>query len=140
MIGIVFLMIAAPAPATEVKADPVPAAMESPSEVRLTGLLTVNENAGCSDSGSDALATEFQGGQAVFSQRIWLNSRESVIAGPVRVTREGKLIRAEVEIAVAPVEKGEVVSTCIRPVRLVLGVFSLPKDDYDVQFARKTAP
>lgn len=76
----------------------------------------------------------------MFSQRIWLSSRESVIGGPAHVTRQGKLIRAEVETVVAPIKKGEAVPTCIRPVDLVLDVFGLPKDEYDLQFVRKAAP
>lgn len=140
MIGFVLLLVAAFVSSTDIEAEPVPAAVQSPSEARLTALLTVNESEGCSGSGDDALVVEFKGDQAVFSQRIWLNSRESVIGGPAHVTRQGKLIRAEVETVVAPINKGEAVPTCVRPVELVLDVFGLPKDDYDLQFVRKTAP
>lgn len=140
MITFVLLLIATSASVTEVKAKPAPAPVQSSSEVRLTALLTVNESEDCSGSGEDALVTEFKGDQAMFSQRIWLSSRESVIGGPAHVTRQRKLIRAEVEIVVAPIKKGEAVPACIRPVDLVLDVFGLPKDEYDLQFVRKTAP
>ena len=140
MITFVLLLIATSASVTEVKAEPVPAPVQSSSEVRLRALLTVNENEGCSGSDDAALVTEFKDDRAVFSQRIWLSSRESVIGGPAYVTRQGKLIRAEVETVVDPIKKGEAVPACIRPVDLVLDVFGLPKDEYDLQFVRKTAP
>lgn len=140
MITFVLLLIATSASVAEVEAEPAPASVQSLSEVRLTALLTVNEGEGCSGSGDAALVAEFKGDQAVFSRRIWLSSRESVIAGPAHVIRQGKLIRAEVETVVDPIKKGEAVPTCIRPVDLVLDVFGLPKDEYDLQFVRKTAP
>lgn len=140
MIAFVLLLVAASASSTEVEAQPVPAPAQSMSETRLTALLTVNESEGCSGSGDDALVVEFKGDQAVFSQRIWLSSRESAIGGPAHVTRQGQLIRAEVETVVAPIEEGEAVPACLRPVELVLDVSGLPKGDYDLQFVRKTAP
>lgn len=141
MIEVVLLLLATAASTAEIKDGPVITPMQSASQARLAALLTVNESEGCaSGSDNDALVAEFKSDRAVFSRRIWLNSRESVIGGPLHVTHQGKLIRAEVEIVVAPIRKGEAVATCIRPVQLVLGVFDLPKDDYDVRFVRKPAP
>jgi len=140
MIALFLLLIATSSSATEVKAKAVPAPMQSSSEVRLTALLTANESEGCSGGGDNALVARFKGDQAEFSQRIWLSSRESVTGGPTHVIRQGKLIRAEVETVVAPIKNGEAVPACIRPVDLVLQVFGLPKDDYDLRFVRKTAP
>lgn len=140
MIAFVLLLIAASASSADVEAEPAPAPVQSTSEARLTASLTVNDSQGCSGSGDDALIAEFKGDQAVFRQRIWLSSRESAIGGPLHVTHQGKLIRAEVETVVAPIKEGEAVPACIRPVELVLDVFGLPKGDYNLQLVRKTAP
>ena len=143
MIEIFLLLLATATSTGEIKDRLVVAPMQSASQARLAALLTVNESEGCAAGGggdNDALVAEFNSDRAVFSRRIWLSSRESAIGGPLHVTRQGKLIRAEVEIVVAPIGKGEAVATCIRPVQLVLDVFDLPKDDYDVRFERKPAP
>ena len=141
MIEIFLLLLATATSTGEIKERLVVAPMQSASQARLAALLTVNESEDCSGGDdNDALVAEFKSDRAVFSQRIWLNSRESAIGGPLHVIRQGELIRAEVEIVVAPIGKGEAVATCIRPVQLVLDVFDLPKDDYDVRFERKPAP
>ncbi|MEP6907229.1 MAG: hypothetical protein ABI858_04505 [Pseudoxanthomonas sp.] len=116
-------------------------AIEASTTSVLPALLVVHESDGCSaGDGSDALVSEFDGDLAIFRQRIWLTLRESVTQGGVLVTREGRHLRAEVDTVVAPVEPGVPVPACIRPVELVLSVPGLPKDEYEVQFARKDKP
>lgn len=137
--GIALLLLAAAASANEVGLQPSAAASAS-DKTPLIGLLTVFENTGCADTGSDAVVAKFQEGNAVFTRRLWLNSRISVAGGPIRISRVGKQLRAEVKTAVTPINKNEVVSTCLRPVELILQVRDLPEDDYQLEYVRSVDP
>lgn len=89
---------------------------------------------GCT-SGSEAPArTDWRDGRrATHHLTVWLSSRESLHTGPVEVevTPEPARVTAWIPVEVAPVEDGEAVAACIRPVSLELQVAPLPEADYD---------
>lgn len=106
----------------------------------MPGFLQVRESSGCDGGGgTDELQTDFMSGDAIFRQRIWLNLRESVTEGSVMVTRNGDILRVEVDTVVEPIQPGVPTPACIRPLELVLNVYGLPKGNYQVQFARRVA-
>lgn len=104
----------------------------APAGPVLPGLLEAHERGGCGGGDADtSLRTRFEGTQAVFEQDVWLSARESLEPlNALEVTRDGDVLRAEVEVRVEPIEEGRPVPACIRPVRVVLRVDGVPPGEY----------
>lgn len=104
------------------------------------GWLTV-EDPGCVSGAEAPARTEWPSEQrAVHTLTIWLNSRESVSAGPVPIDMMPPQVTAWIDVQVEPVQEGVPVATCIRPVTLELGVEPLPRGDYEWTLQRGPRP
>lgn len=123
--------------ATPPPASPPPAAEASVSE--LSALLRVRDG-GCNGGADSQVPPLPLSSTRLFRQEIWLSLRESVADGPVKLTRNGNRLRAEVITTVEPTEPDQPVAACIRPLDLQLYVSGLPEGDYEVEFVRAPNP
>jgi len=124
----------------KVDASIPPPALVSTVQV-LAGELEVRRANSCAglETPPQALPLPAAGGPLRFERRMWLNLREEVRPGTVRVEREGNHLRAIVDYLVHEPVKGQPVPSCLYQAELVLTVENLPAGNYELDFVKASA-
>ena len=131
----------APVTNDAVAAAPATAATAAPTTIR-SGDLTVRTGNGCSPIEGQSFVPVMPDGSGPmrFERKLWLNLREEIHGGAVRVEQTGNHLKAIVDYSVADIEKGKPLPTCLYEAELTLQGYDLPTGEYELEFSKAPKP
>lgn len=118
--------------------DAKPAVVAATTTIVRNGDLTVRNGNGCSPIEGQSFVPIFPDGAGPvrFERKLWLNLREQIRGGAVRVEQTGNHLKAIVDYSVADIEKDRPVPTCLYQAELTLQIYDLPKGEYELEFSK----